>query len=719
MSKPLTKFEKQLIRGRRRQDMSIENIALSIKRDKTIVAAYLTDITEQKRLRKENSVLIHDTNNGKRVETEYKGTDMVIKPIGDSTGLDISTCGIMDIETGDWQSDKRAQMNFNTNVLCVSYYDLAVGIHTFSTIEAAIKFIVDHTSVSSVFAHNLRGFESLYIINTLNATFEHVSPRSQGSNANPFLFACKFKSGRRITFQDSASIIPYALANITSPVGFDTATKKGDLLKGNSAPYYDIDDIIDYNRSDCIGLYEALLVMEREIYEAFGVPLKNTVSSLGFSIFRKHYLRADIVVDKAVNKLLRPAYHGGAVMVLSFPHPDKNVLIVEKDINSSYPHGMTHPLPFPPYKTVYASTVDIVFKEEGFSFGTVIVPDDCRFPILSHTDKKGKLMFPVGTFRGLFAHPSLRFAIEKQRVKFVPEYAIVGTPRTDIRDYAIDLYSMRQRAGGNAAKRYTYKILLNSMYGRWGIGNELTQWITNTLTAEEWLAQEAVFDENFIPLKVKNAHSQAVVSIAAYTTDYGRVNLWTYLYELLKVVPSENICYFDTDAIFYMPVYQPTKAEWENINAHESDQLWLDTWIERHNVEIDMGLEPYMNAELGMLKTEIIGKHADIVTSKIYKITKLNGECIYRAKGFNTPELMSFSNMETWWVDLKGGKPIDMRGLFTFLLSSQKGGTNMVKVKINNTRQLRNAYDKRIIMPLDDHPLLVATTAPFKMGVEK
>jgi hypothetical protein len=732
MIKELTKFQKEIVRAMLRQNRkdttvyrNIPSIALKIKRRYPLVLAYVKQLRDIKIAKEEfwNSKEQKAAKKEKRKVRNYNKIVNEIKPNTSTTGLDLSFCGDIDIETGVWKTNERkeAKMLFSTNVLCVSYYDPKVGIHTFNSVKAAIKFIIRKTTVKNVFAHNLRGFESLYLINEIRAQFDSIHLRTQGKNANPFLFSC-VKGDRHLTFQDSIAIIPYALADITSEKGFDTATKKGDLKKGKEAPYYSIKEIKEYNRSDCIGLYQAMLLMSNEIDNAFAMPLKNTTSSLGFAVIRKHYLDEKIIVDEKINKLLRSAYHGGAVQILSIPHPNKDVLILEVDINSSYPSAMRMPIPFPPYKTVNKPDVKIVFEEEGFSYGRVTFPKDVRFPILASpmktTNGTKKLIFPGGSFKGMFAHPSLRFAIEKQGAKFVPEYTVIGTTRTFLKKFAEDLYGMRQKAGNNKAKRYTYKILLNGSYGRWGISDEQTQWIVNNMTPEEWLTSGATIDENFVAIKVKNPHTQAVVSVAAYITDYGRVNLWAYLYALLQYVPLENICYFDTDAIFYLPDEQPSVNEWTEINAHENDKAWIEKWTEVNMPMFTKGISPYLNDALGNLKVEMVGKRSDIVTSKVYKVTKLDGTCIYRAKGFNTPEVDTPENMDTWWRDLKSGKPIEMRGLLTFVTSLNKqirGDTKeMVTVKEEVTRQLRNAYDKRVIVPLVNHPLLIATTKPLE-----
>lgn len=703
--KDLSTFEKALIRSMLKQSKSIYDIALAIKRGRTPVRNYIKSLRRDRRAKKGINA--------------YVKKDNEIKPILKTAGIDLPNSGTIDIETGTWKdaTHKEAKMVFSTTVLCVSYYDTKVGKHTFKTIKEAITFIFEKTTVKTIFAHNFRGFESLYLIEDINKLCDNITLRTQGKNANPFLFGCKVGK-RYLTFQDSYSIIPYPLANITSEKGFDTATKKGELEKGKDAPYYSIAEIEEYNRSDCIGLYEALVIMGKEIMEAFGLPLKNTTSSLGFSIFKKHYLPDKIVIDNAINKILRKAYHGGAVQILGIPHPNKDVLIVEADINSSYPKAMLNKIPFPPYETIKHPDIKLIFEKEGFSYGKITYPKDVRFPILTSPSKNKKLIFPIGSFKGLFAHPSLRFAIKVQGAKFIPEYSIIGTPQTYLKAFAEDLYAMRQKAAGNNAKRYTYKILLNGMYGRWGISDEQTLWVINNMTEKEWLNSDATIDENFVPLKIKNPNSQAVVSVAAYITDYGRVNLWIYLYVLLETLPPENICYFDTDAIFYLPKKQPTKTEWEAINAHEQDKVWLDAWVSKNGVNLRTGL--VCNDELGAMKLELVGKRSDIVTSKVYKVTRLDGTCLYRAKGFNLPETVNPANMETWWIALKEGKPIEMRGLLTFITSlhQQKttNTTEMVRVKEEVTRQLRNAYDKREIVPLENHPLLLATTKPLEVN---
>lgn len=105
----------------------------------------------------------------------------------------------------------------------------------------------------------------------------------------------------------------------------------------------------------------------------------------------------------------------------------------------------------------------------------VVCPSHITRPFLPYKDQNS-LLFPTGRFIGIYYSEELKYARE------------LGYQITPIRGYMFEmrrspfesfisyLYESRQEArrAGDDAIAYVYKILMNSLYGRFGINPEST-----------------------------------------------------------------------------------------------------------------------------------------------------------------------------------------------------------------------------------------------------
>lgn len=159
-----------------------------------------------------------------------------------------------------------------------------------------------------------------------------------------------------------------------------------------------------------------------------------------------------------------PAYFGGRTEVFKagkFTGP-----LYYYDIRSSYPWSMTLPLPAylkdigPPPKNTRRA-----LEKCGISEAIVTVPDT-YLPILP-VRGKGKLLFPVGTFKGRWTNLELVEAIKRgAKVKLTSQCTFY--PMTFLKNFVDTFYELRLKAieEGDPFRSYAYKIALNSLYGK-------------------------------------------------------------------------------------------------------------------------------------------------------------------------------------------------------------------------------------------------------------
>lgn len=245
-------------------------------------------------------------------------------------------------------------------------------------------------------------------------------------------------------FTDSYRLMDRSLKTLTRE--FDVTHKKLPF-----AP-----DDWKYNRHDCIGLHEVL----EKFFDEFGV-CSETVASHALRVFRTFYLKRDIRgLPPKAEEFVRQAYYGGRCEVFRYDEAD----VHKYDVNSLYPAAMLGPVPvdYLSYSRDLPDNDDRI----GFYQATVDYPE-VYVPALAY--RIGKLFFPVGKLQGHWSSMELRQAImDGAAVKI--HSGILFQAEPIFREYVESLHAKKNQAEdeGNKGKRYIYKKLLNSLYGKFG-----------------------------------------------------------------------------------------------------------------------------------------------------------------------------------------------------------------------------------------------------------
>lgn len=206
----------------------------------------------------------------------------------------------------------------------------------------------------------------------------------------------------------------------------------------------------------------------------FGVP---TLASLAKKLYRTHYF--NVPIDPVENKKqyeipigyrhynqdIVQAYYGGHVDVY-IPKLNKGYYY---DINSQYPSSKLKDMPVGIPKLV--STFKEFSKFFGFGSYNIIAPQNLKIPFLPYREKidgANTLLFPVGQWTGWYFSEEIRYA-RKLGYKCTFNYGYLFIRGKDqFKDYINDLYYIKSHPANDVEKMIA-KLLLNSLYGRWGI----------------------------------------------------------------------------------------------------------------------------------------------------------------------------------------------------------------------------------------------------------
>lgn len=314
------------------------------------------------------------------------------------------------------------------------------------------------------------------------------------------------------------------------------------------APY---NELKDYNREDNIILHIAISHFEKVLL-SLGGQLEKTVASCALGLFRRKFLKTRIPTWDSVNDDARGAYIASRVEVL------RKELTEEAnyyDINSSFPFAMAHHQGAPG-----ALKKTVKYKPDSgiyMSKATIEVSDNEWLPPLGYRSKSGRLFFPTGKWTQWFSNVDLELLedsggrIEKIHSTQVFEQFY------ELKDYAQTIYDLRNQSS-EEYHRQPYKILLNSLYGKFAEREEKQSILVNP---ESTKCPHA--DKNGNPLHpsdgipgscfqyvsaglwmfedIKRPPHQHV-PIAAHITALARRELYRYLLSC-----SPNVYYCDTD----------------------------------------------------------------------------------------------------------------------------------------------------------------------------
>ena len=215
----------------------------------------------------------------------------------------------------------------------------------------------------------------------------------------------------------------------------------------------------EYNYRDCEVLWLALSRLQ-DMLRSLGGELGPTAASCALRLFQRRFLKSDIPTDKGVNTRAREAYNASRVEVFrKYAGPGVTFF----DVCSSFPWSMTQSFPG---RTIGRERRWHEDDDLALVRAKVTVPP-MYVPPLAYRAPDHHLYHPTGTWEATFTGVDLQALLETggriEKVKWCRRFE----PRTDLRDYVLTIYDMRKNETDEFL-RDNYKLLLNSLYGKFG-----------------------------------------------------------------------------------------------------------------------------------------------------------------------------------------------------------------------------------------------------------
>jgi hypothetical protein len=515
-----------------------------------------------------------------------------------------------------------------------------------------------------IYAHNGGKFDFLHLLPYLRLSGKRFEILTVGSSIQ-LLSVNTSENSKEAPwrFVDSYKLIPISLAKAADALGTKKKLVSHDLDLHEDDPRWSV-----YQRTDCECLYEVLTKFHDLVENKLKGEVGITAAATSMRTFRRTYLSHQVFRHEIDHSFVRQAYYGGRVEVFR-KHLDG---VRYYDINSCYPYVMQADMPSGESRTEWHGRPNARMRKRliGFAEASVEYPVDVEFPCLPVRDEQGKLIFPVGSFSGIWPAIEL-YRAEEQGATVHWGRSVWYSKSPFLAHYTRELYKYRNKSHPDYIKglELVVKILLNSIYGKFGMKPEKEK----VIFVNDGIAPDGAIpvtdDEDCKLFKVPQTVSAPYIipQVAAHITALARLKLHDYM---LLASSRGILAYVDTDG-----------------------------------VQTTANLDDLCSSELGSLKDEGQGVvyNAIYLQPKVYLLTGSDGSYKVAMKGYRSRDPAAFRRLQA------GGtveyKTLEKVG--TMLRKGLKTGPLMRTV----VRQIRSEDSKRVFYA-------DGTSSPIILGKE-
>lgn len=518
--------------------------------------------------------------------------------------------------------------------------------------ERSIKMLVDFINriaalgspidgVQTVYFHNFSRFDGILLMKFLVTHMGDykIKPLMRNNTLYQLSVYSQDKKGKtKLLFKlrDSYTLLPNSLDTLAKTLCPHLGPKgsiahdevKVSSLQENRAT------LLDYMKQD-IRLLGGVMLRAQDIYwTQYNVDIVEclTLSSLAMRIFRiKYYDHKGCPIyipSSNQDAFIRRGYYGGHADTYK-PYGEN---LYYYDVNSLYPFIMKT-FAMPGGKPVWHGNLEGLELDNmcGFIEAYVVCPSTITRPFLPYKNRKKTLLFPIGQFVGVYYSEELKYARDLGYEILPLRGYLFEKMSSPFESFVSDIFASRQEAKkcGDDAMAYVYKILMNSLYGRFGINPECT--ITEVCQKARY--EDLIQRNNFISGNKLSDHyylvsyhshtghddnssdfklpTNSAVQISAAITACARIHMYKYI--------SRPDCYYtDTDSAILG-------------NPLPEDEI--------------------SSTVLGKLKEEHIVKNAYFLAPKCYSLLTNTGDVIIKHKGIAN-ELIDYEWFVSQYADL-------------------------------------------------------------------
>ena len=370
------------------------------------------------------------------------------------------------------------------------------------------------------------------------------------SNDGRYLITFK-KENKRITIVDNMNIFPFSLEQIGADLGYPKLHVDFETVDDDTLSIYCFRDVeilicawakwLEFIKSEDLGNFA------------------KTIAGQSFNAYRHRFMKAQIMIHDREETLKheRRAYCGGRTECF-WVGRRQGVKTYKLDVNSMYPYVMKeYSYPVAAVHTVRNMPLTKLSKllEDFLVIADVVISTD--EPAYVRKDPAG-LFFPVGEFETTLCTPELKYALDNWHIVSVGQ---VSWYKHDyiFRDFVDYFYNKRLEAktAGQTAYALFYKLILNTLYGKFGqliygwkvidncdLGIYRQEKVYNAKTGKVtyYRYHDGVVEESMEPEEAFNSFP----AISAHVTAYARMYLW----QLIMTAGRKNVLYVDTDSLF-------------------------------------------------------------------------------------------------------------------------------------------------------------------------
>jgi len=310
-------------------------------------------------------------------------------------------------------------------------------------------------------------------------------------------------------------------------------------------------------------------------------------------------------LKKKYKRIIRQAYFGGRCEIFGNPRVGEKIL--HFDFSGMYQNCMLEDLPYGDFQLEPVSDNLI----SGAGFYHIGITYDEYLPILPV--KEDKLYFKSGEISGWFWYEEVLLALKLHKTsRLSVNFKLASKSNGPIlRDFITNLAKIRDQGG---LKKEIGKLLINSFYGRMGVGDTI-----NAIELKKELKNEKIYgilEDLYIVKREINKNSKANVAIAAAITSKARIKLYAAFGDVLRA--GGRLLYCDTDSVI---AAFDARASVENLRL--GTHLFFDT-----------------------TKDDTVIKDAVFVNPKTYALLLQDGREIIKIKGMQSSEI-SFAYLKS------------------------------------------------------------------------
>ena len=603
---------------------------------------------------------------------------------------DINTKFItLDIETREEIVSVDGKEKASLKPYCISLYDgkkaWSFYLSDFNSVDdmltAAIKSLMRNKyNNHSVYAHNLSKFDGIYLLRVL-AQLGLKKPIIKDGNmiALPINWNLRNNKIGTITFKDSLLMLPQSLRSLAK--SFNVEEKSYFPFKFVNNPNISLDYVgnipsidqwnditqeqfdslkqenwslreesIKYCVQDCITLHQILVKFNELIFDKWSVNIIkfSTLPSLAFGIYRTKYMEENTIpkLQGQIFEDISKGYTGG--------HTDVYLPRMENakhyDVNSLYPFVMSEfDMPVGP---IHKFEGDIfMYEDNPFGFflckiKTLLVDGKpMERPLLQtkvKSDNGVRTIAPLGEWTDWLFSEEIKNVRELGGYKITVLKGYTFGRKNIFKEYINDMYQIKESYSNDRSNPMYLisKLLMNSLYGRFGMKSELKiheivktsdiqglQAKYGELSLVEWkLTHDLSLVSHPAPMEITahnfwndEFHNNINIAIAASVPAYARTIMNYYLADNTLIIG-----YMDTDCIVIYEVI-PVSNELGKYKLEAKYKTVIFLGPKSYAGEHDNGktfskLKGYMNSTHWSVFLDLLKKDSSTVLNQ----TKMN-----------------------------------------------------------------------------------------------